>query len=55
MYKLISDDEYKKTFKEESEVNKEAIESSLRHHGREFKRIVSDRTYKNGELIDATN
>ena len=55
MFKLISKDEYDKTFKEESEVTQDALDSSLRHHGKEFKRIVSDRTYKNGEVIDATN
>ena len=51
MFKLISDDEYKKTFKEESEVNKDAIDSSLRHHGKEFKRVRVDKTYKNGEVV----
>jgi hypothetical protein len=50
-YKLISDDEYKKTFKEESEVTNEALDLSLRHHGREFKRVVIDKTYKNGDIV----
>jgi hypothetical protein len=51
LFKLISDDEYKKTFKEESEVNKDAIDSSLRHHGKEFKRVRVDKTYKSGEVV----
>ena len=51
MYKLISKDEYDKTFKEESEVTKEAIEASLRNRDKEFKRIKVDKTYKNGEVV----
>jgi hypothetical protein len=49
--RLISKDEYDKTFKDESEVNKEAIDTSLRNRGKEFKRLVADKTYKNGEVV----
>lgn len=51
MYKLISDDEYKKTFKEESEVTKEALDSSLKNRDKEYKRVKVDKTYKNGDVI----
>jgi hypothetical protein len=49
--RLISQDEYDKTFKDESEVTKDAIDASLRNHGKEFKRLVADKTYKNGEVV----
>ena len=51
MYKLVSDDEYKKTFKEESEVTKEALDSSLKNPEKEYKRGKVDKTYKNGDVI----